>query len=159
MDYDKAVKDGEIRKIQMMAEIEACPARFVTYGDGDLGVAVEKNQALADIDSMDPESIGEGTWYPCDKNGKVLTASQLAAAALGSVTSTVKAAAAKANGSKGGRPVENTTRIENIRKAIVNGQQVKLFDVRKFRDRCWVFYGTFKAPARTANKNLGDFIE
>jgi hypothetical protein len=41
------------------------------YGDGDLGVPVKINDALTDIISMDPETIGEGTWYICDETGKV----------------------------------------------------------------------------------------
>lgn len=41
----------------------------------------------------------------------------------------------------------------------MNGVNVKLFDVRKYHDGAWVFYATFKAPARTANKNIMQFIE
>lgn len=46
-------------------------ADYVTYGDGDLGVPVKINDALTDIINMDPESIGDGTWYVCDETGKV----------------------------------------------------------------------------------------
>ena len=47
-----------------------------------------------------------------------------------------------------------TTKIENIRKATVNGRKVKMFDLRELIDGAWVFQGTFSAPQRTANKNL-----
>ena len=44
---------------------------FVTYGDSDLGIPVEINEAIKDISSMEDEIIGEGTWYACDENGEV----------------------------------------------------------------------------------------
>ena len=104
VDYDNAVRNGEIRKASMLAEIKAIPAKYVSYGDGDLGIAVKKADAIRDIESMAPESIGEGTWYPCDKNGKELTATQLAAAALGASRSEAKKKTARENGKQGGRP-------------------------------------------------------
>lgn len=52
----------------------------------------------------------------------------------------------------------NNIKIENIRKATLNGRQVKIFDVRKLIGSAWVFAGQYSAPIRTANKNLSDFI-
>ena len=46
-------------------------AEYVTYGDGDLGVPVPIFDAQADFEQMDDDQIGEGTWYVCDKNGRV----------------------------------------------------------------------------------------
>jgi len=88
----------------MLKEISQCPAKYVSYGDGDLGVVILKAVAISDIEDMDPASIGDGTWYPCDKDGKELTASPLAAAALGASRSEAKTRTARANGIKGGRP-------------------------------------------------------
>lgn len=157
--YEIACATGAKRKAEVLEEIKKCPVKYVSYGDGDLGMAVPRDEAITDIESMDPITIGAGTWYPCDRTGKELTATQLAAATLGSSRSEAKVKASRENGKKGGRPVENTTKIENVRKAIVNGQQVKLFDVRKYHDGGWFFYATFKAPARTANKDLTQYIE
>tara|TARA_B100002049_G_scaffold31068_1_gene20383 strand:- start:486 stop:662 length:177 start_codon:yes stop_codon:yes gene_type:complete len=53
---------------------------------------------------------------------------------------------------------KETTKIENIRKATFNGRKVKMFDLRELIDGAWVFQGTFKAPERTANKSLMEFV-
>jgi len=60
------------RKEDMIKEIEASTSEFVTYGDGDLGIAVSKVDAIQDIKSMDEDSIGDGTWYECDQKGDVV---------------------------------------------------------------------------------------
>ena len=60
------------RKEDMIKEIELSTSEFVTYGDGDLGVAVSKVDAIQDIKSMDVDSIGDGTWYECDQKGDVV---------------------------------------------------------------------------------------
>lgn len=53
----------------------------------------------------------------------------------------------------------SNVKIENIRKATLNGRKVKIFDVRRLVDNAWVFAGQFSAPARTANKNLIEFAD
>ena len=45
-------------------------------------------------------------------------------------------------------------RIEDIRKATVNGVAVKIFKAFKKEGSAFVFAGQFSAPQRTANKNL-----
>lgn len=45
-------------------------------------------------------------------------------------------------------------RIEEVRKATVNGQSVKLFKAFRKSGDAFVFCGQFIAPAKTANKNL-----
>ena len=62
---DAAYYAGVKRRSEMLAEIAASDVEYVTYGDGDLGVPVSKADAMEDIASMDPLSIGDGTWYPC----------------------------------------------------------------------------------------------
>jgi len=47
-------------------------AEFVTYGDGDLGIPMAIDEAIRDFESFDDDQIGEGTWYVCDSEGKVL---------------------------------------------------------------------------------------
>ena len=54
---------------QVVEEIRASKSKYVTYGEGDLGIPVKREKAIADIAMMDDEMIGEGTWYECDKNG------------------------------------------------------------------------------------------
>ena len=49
---------------------------------------------------------------------------------------------------------QSNFRIEEIRKATVNGSLVKLFKAYKLQDDAFVFIGQFTAPQRTANKNL-----
>jgi len=44
----------------------------VTYGEGDLGIAVSRAEAIADIEGMDDDMIGAGTWYECNKDGEVI---------------------------------------------------------------------------------------
>lgn len=57
---------------QMANEIRSSSSEYVTYGSSDLGIPVERLAAIADVESMDDEMIGEGTWYECDENGNVL---------------------------------------------------------------------------------------
>jgi len=57
--------------IQMANEIRSSSSAFVTYGDSDLGIPVAKDDAIADIMTMDDEQIGDGTWYECDETGAV----------------------------------------------------------------------------------------
>ena len=56
---------------QLLAEIAASKSKYVTYGASDIGIPVLREDALADIASMDDEQIGDGTWYECDENGAV----------------------------------------------------------------------------------------
>ena len=44
--------------------------------------------------------------------------------------------------------------IRNIRKATVNGINVKLFEVWELVENAWIFSGKFSAPVKIANKNL-----
>jgi hypothetical protein len=48
-------------------------------------------------------------------------------------------------------------RIEDIRKATVNGRKVKLFKVFRWMPlaNAFVFDGEYSLPQRTANKNIG----
>ena len=57
---------------EMVAEIGASKSAYVTYGESDLGIAVKREDAIADISTMDDEMIGEGTWYECNSKGKVI---------------------------------------------------------------------------------------
>jgi hypothetical protein len=53
----------------------------------------------------------------------------------------------------------NAIKIENIRRATLNGRAVKVFNAYRLQDDgTYVFAGQFSAPARTANKNLHAFI-
>lgn len=45
-------------------------------------------------------------------------------------------------------------RIEDIRRATVNGRAVKIFKAYRRNGHAFVFCGEFTAPAKTANKNL-----
>ena len=56
---------------QMAAEIQACNSAYVTYGESDIGSPVLREEAIADILSMDDEMIGDGIWYECDAEGRV----------------------------------------------------------------------------------------
>lgn len=49
-------------------------------------------------------------------------------------------------------------RIEEIRKATVNGRKVKTFKAYEEHDNGFVFCGVFSAPARTKNSDLVKFI-
>jgi hypothetical protein len=46
----------------------------------------------------------------------------------------------------------------DIKFATVNGQAVKVFEVRELLDRVWIFRGIFTAPRRVANKRLLEFV-
>ena len=52
----------------------------------------------------------------------------------------------------------NAIKIENIRRATLDGRAVKVFDAYRLQGGAYVFAGRFLAPARTANKNLHAFI-
>jgi hypothetical protein len=56
---------------EMADEIRASGSDYVTYGESDLGIPIKREDAILDIESMDDEMIGEGTWYECDKKGNV----------------------------------------------------------------------------------------
>ncbi|MHB8915869.1 MAG: hypothetical protein ACYC4K_08670 [Thiobacillus sp.] len=56
---------------QIVEEISASSSEYVTYGDSDIGIPVLREDAIADLSSMDDEQIGEGTWYECDEHGNV----------------------------------------------------------------------------------------
>lgn len=56
---------------QMIEEIQASKSAHITYGDGDLGIPVYREDAIKDILSMEDEQIGEGTWYECDEDGNI----------------------------------------------------------------------------------------
>ena len=51
-----------------------------------------------------------------------------------------------------------TLKIENVRRATLNGRAVKLFTAYRLTDGAYVHIGQFSAPARTANKDLVEFI-
>lgn len=57
---------------ELADEIRASKSEFVTYGYSDLGMPIKKEDAIADIESMDDEMIGDGTWYECDKDGNII---------------------------------------------------------------------------------------
>ena len=52
----------------------------------------------------------------------------------------------------------NAVKIENITRATVNGRAVKIFTAYRKIEGGWLHIGQFSAPARTANKNLQQFI-
>ena len=54
------------RKEEMIKELEASASDFVTYGEGDLGIAVKKDDAISDIKSRYEDLFGPGTWCECD---------------------------------------------------------------------------------------------
>ena len=69
----QTLTEGEKMKTakQMADEIRASKSEYVTYGASDLGIAVKREDAIADIEAMDDEMIGDGTWYECDSEGTV----------------------------------------------------------------------------------------
>ena len=52
-----------------------------------------------------------------------------------------------------------TKEVRNIRRATVNGRQVKLFEVWENKNHANWFCGQYSAPAGTANKNLLKYYE
>lgn len=50
-------------------------------------------------------------------------------------------------------------RIESVQKVTLNGRNVKLFKAYKKEGDAYVFCGQYSAPAKTANKNLTQFID
>ena len=49
-------------------------------------------------------------------------------------------------------------KIENVRRATLNGRAVKIFTAYCLVDSAYVHIGQFSAPARTAKKDLPAFI-
>lgn len=49
--------------------------------------------------------------------------------------------------------------VRNIKRAMVNGRQVKIFEVWETRNGANWFCGAYSAPAGTANKNLLKYYE
>jgi hypothetical protein len=72
-EQEKTISKGDLMKTarQLADEIRASDCEYVTYGDSDIGNPVPKEEAILDIESMDDEMIGDGTWYECDSNGNV----------------------------------------------------------------------------------------
>uniref|UniRef100_A0A6M3LX41 Uncharacterized protein n=1 Tax=viral metagenome TaxID=1070528 RepID=A0A6M3LX41_9ZZZZ len=58
-------------KKDLLEEIKASRSDFVTYGDGDLGIPIRREDALRDIASMDDDQIGDGDWEECDPRGEI----------------------------------------------------------------------------------------
>jgi hypothetical protein len=56
---------------ELASEVAASKSEYVTYGDGDLGIPVRREDAIADILDMDDDIIGDGTWYECDAEGNI----------------------------------------------------------------------------------------
>lgn len=56
---------------ELAGEIRASTSAYVTYGDGDLGIPVAREEAIMDIDVMDDDLIGDGIWYECNEFGTV----------------------------------------------------------------------------------------
>lgn len=56
---------------QMVEELKASTSEYVTYGDSDIGTPVKREDAILDIEAMDDEQIGDGTWYECDEDGEL----------------------------------------------------------------------------------------
>lgn len=55
---------------EMVQELQAAKAdgvAFVSYGDGDLGVPIPIDDAIADISQMEDHQIGAGTWCACEQ--------------------------------------------------------------------------------------------
>ena len=52
-----------------------------------------------------------------------------------------------------------SVKIESIQRVRLTGKEVKLFKVYNLVDGTWVFAGQYSAPAKTANKNLINFVE
>lgn len=50
------------RKQEMIEELKASRAQYVGYGESDLSYPVLREDAISDIEGMDDEMIGEGTW-------------------------------------------------------------------------------------------------
>jgi hypothetical protein len=48
---------------QLADEIRESKSEFVAYGD--LSIRVRREDAITDIESMEDEVIGEGTWIEC----------------------------------------------------------------------------------------------
>jgi hypothetical protein len=72
-DFEKPLSQTKGEKIAEAIRMESLVgADFVTYGDGDLGVAIPIFDAIVDFESMEDDQIGEGTWYVCDKDGNII---------------------------------------------------------------------------------------
>lgn len=64
----KTVKD----MVEELISAKESGVYYVTYGESDIGMPIQIDDAIADISSMDDEIIGEGTWYECDKHGNAI---------------------------------------------------------------------------------------
>ena len=49
-------------------------------------------------------------------------------------------------------------RIEDIRNAVLNGKQIKLFKAYKKQGKAFVFFGEYSAPRNTPNKALWKIV-
>lgn len=56
---------------EMLTEVSASKSAYITYGDGDLGIAFTKESTLKDIASWEDHQVGAGTWYECDEDGNI----------------------------------------------------------------------------------------
>jgi hypothetical protein len=56
---------------QMADELRASWSEYVTYGGDSLGIPIGRESAIRDIEGMDDDQIGEGTWYECDSTGNI----------------------------------------------------------------------------------------
>jgi hypothetical protein len=63
---------GFMIKELILNEIRKSKSEYITYGDGDLGLPIKRLDAIADIESMDDEMIGEGAyWCECNSQGDI----------------------------------------------------------------------------------------
>lgn len=61
-------------KLQIIADLQKSKldgVLYVTYGEVDLGTAIDIDSAIADFENMDEDAIGSGVWYVCDMNGNI----------------------------------------------------------------------------------------
>ena len=58
--------------INALEDAQRQGVQFVTYGDGDLGIPMAIDEVIRDFESFDDDQIGEGTWYVCNSEGRVL---------------------------------------------------------------------------------------
>ena len=50
-------------------------------------------------------------------------------------------------------------KIENVQRVRLNNREMKLFSVYRLVDNAYVYAGRYSAPAKTANKNLINFVD
>ena len=56
--------------LEMVEELKASDSEYVSYGND--AIPVLREDAIADIEQMEDESIGSGDWYECDSEGNPL---------------------------------------------------------------------------------------